>query len=113
MSKSYDLRVQAVSYVRAGGSKADAARLFGVTRRTIYNWLEMGEDVRQKARPGPKRNHKVAEEALKKAVAARNDARLIELAHQFGVHPSTISKALKRLGYSRKKNVALRGGKTL
>jgi transposase len=113
MSKSYDLRVQAVSYVRAGGSKADAARLFGVTRRTIYNWLEMGEDVRQKARPGPKRNRKVPAEALKEAVAAQSDARLIELAHQFGVHPSTISKALKRLGYSRKKNVALRRGKTL
>jgi transposase len=59
MSKSYDLRVQAISYVRAGGSKADAARLFGVTRRTIYNWLEMGEDVRQKARRKKRRRNGV------------------------------------------------------
>jgi transposase len=107
MSKSYDLRVRAVSYVRSGGSKAEAARLFGVTRRTVYNWLEMGDDVRQKARPGPKRNRKVPEEALKQAIRTRDDARLIELAHHFGVHPSSISKALRRLGLPRKKNVAL------
>src|SRR6056297_2983431 len=107
MSKSYDLRVQAVSYVRSGGSKAEAARLFGVTRRTIYNWLEMGEDVHQKARPGPRRNRKVPEEALRQAVETRDDARLIELARHFEVHPSTISKALKRIGLPRKKNVAL------
>lgn len=58
MSKSYDLRVRSVSYVRSGGSKAEAA--------------------------------------LKQAIEARDDARLIELADHFGVHPSTISKALKR-----------------
>ncbi|MFP4387138.1 MAG: IS630 transposase-related protein, partial [Alphaproteobacteria bacterium] len=47
MSKSYDLRVQALSYIRAGGSKAEAARLFGVTRRTLYNWLERGDELAQ------------------------------------------------------------------
>jgi len=107
MSKSYDLRVRAVSYVRSGGSKAEAARLFGVTRRTIYNWLEMGDDLRQKVKPGPKSSRKVCEERLKELVAARNDARLIELARHFGVHPSTISRVLKRLDITRKKNVAL------
>ncbi|MFP4098905.1 MAG: IS630 transposase-related protein [Alphaproteobacteria bacterium] len=64
MSKSYDLRVQALSYIRAGGSKAEAARLFGVTRRTLYNWLERGDELAQTVKPGPKGSRKVCEEDL-------------------------------------------------
>jgi transposase len=108
MSKSYDLRIQTVNYIRSGGSKTEASRLFGVTRRTIYNWLGMEGDVRQKKKPGPKGSRKVDEASLKQAVASRDDARLSELARHFGVHPSTVSRMLKRLKVTRKKNVALR-----
>ena len=47
MSYSVDLRERAVSYVRGGGSRAQAAALFQVGRTTLYRWLN-APDLRPK-----------------------------------------------------------------
>ena len=39
MSYSIELRECAVGYVRGGGGLAEAARLFWVSRTTLYRWL--------------------------------------------------------------------------
>ena len=39
MSYSVELRECAVGYVRGGGGLAEAARLFWVSRTTLYRWL--------------------------------------------------------------------------
>jgi hypothetical protein len=57
---------------------------------------------------GPKQAHKINPAALLQAVAHRRDAQLVELAAQFKVTPQAIWYALKRLGQSCKKNVAVR-----
>jgi transposase len=108
MSYSKDIRRLVINFVRNGGSKAEAARRFGVSRGRIYTWLRLGKNLETGKKPGPKRNRIVREDILTAAVKTCPDARLIELARLFSVSPSTISKALKRLRISRKKNMALR-----
>jgi putative transposase len=111
MSYSLDMRACGLELVSRGKKKAEVARMLGVHRQSIQRWVSQAAQGQKTAgRPGPKRNRKVPEAALSQAVREWPDARLIELSHQFGVHPSTISKALKRLRISRKKNVALPRG---
>ena len=102
-----DLRRRVVSFVRGGGSKAEAARRYGVHRHTVSGWTDKGDAVCERAKPGPKTSHKLDNEKLKALLKQRPDATLHELGRAHGVHYSTVSYALKRLGYSRKKNVAL------
>ena len=107
MAYSEEIRALAVGYVRSGGSKAEAARRYGVTRATVHGWLRKGDGFAIVGKPGPKCNRLIDAAALAKAVKSRPDATLHELGEQFGVHYSSIHRALKRLSYSRKKNVAV------
>lgn len=106
MSYSKDLRNRVMSYVRGGGSKAEAAALFSVSRSQVYVWLRQGASY-SIGKPGPKKNRKVDAEQLASAISSCPDTRIKELGERFGVHESTISKALKRLGIVRKKNTSL------
>ena len=53
MAYSTDLRKRVLDFIDNGGSKAAAKRIFGVSRRTIYNWLE-AEDPLASEKPDPK-----------------------------------------------------------
>ena len=106
MAYSKDLRMRVIAYIRGGGSKVDAAERYGVSRSRIYVWLGQKVDA-PRLKPGPKARRKVDVVHLQRILEATPDARLSELSRQFGVHESTISRALGDLGYSRKKNVAL------
>ena len=53
MRYSSDLRKSVLDFVNTGGSKAEAERTFGVSRRAIYNWLE-AKDPLAHEKPGPK-----------------------------------------------------------
>jgi len=108
MSHSVDLRRRVVSYVRGGGSKAEAARLFGVSRGRVYIWLGLGDKLATGLKPGPKGAHKLDEGRLQAELQKRPDIMLKELAALFHVRESTVHYGLKRLKISRKKNLALR-----
>ena len=54
MSYSSDLRKRVLDFVNNGGSKAEAERTFSVSRRTLYNGLEV-ETSFAYGKPGPKR----------------------------------------------------------
>ena len=105
MTYSLDLREQAVSYVRTGGSQAEASRIFGVTTRTLYHWLH-AVDLSPKAH-GPRRR-KLDKVALAAHVRDYPDALLRERAEHFGVRVNAIWVALRQLRIS-KKNDAVRG----
>lgn len=96
-----DLRERVISFVKEGGSRAEAARRFKVGLRTIYYW----QHKEASAKPGPKAP-RINTQALAKAAKARPDALLDELAAEFGVHPATIWRRLRALGLTQKK----RGG---
>jgi putative transposase len=104
MTYSLDLRERAISYVKQGGSKAEAARVFGINRQTLYNWFE-AKDLAPK-RCGPRRR-KLDKAALAAHVRAHPDAILRERAAHFGVRVNAIWVALGKLNIS-KKNDALR-----
>ena len=57
MRCSSDLRKRVINFVKAGGSKRDAARHFGVGEASVYRWISSGKLVAGK--PGPKSAHKL------------------------------------------------------
>lgn len=104
MSYSVDLRERAVSFVRCGGSRAQASALFQVGRTTLYRWLK-APDLHPK--PALERRRKLDKAALAAHVRDFPDALLKERAAHFGVHINAIWVALKRLKVT-KKNDTLR-----
>ena len=104
MTYSLDLRERAVSFVRSGGSQADATRAFGVDRKTLYHWLRRQELSAKRCGP---RRRKLDKVALAAHVRDYPDALLRERAEYFGVHVNAIWVALRILDM-RKKNDALR-----
>jgi len=103
MSYSIDLRRRAVSYVRSGGTQTEASKIFQVSRKTLYTWLNR-QDLTPKKPTGRKR--KVDLKALSDHVKAHPDMYLRERAAHFGVHINAIWVGLQRLKIV-KKNDAL------
>jgi len=103
MRCSSDLRRRVVSFVRGGGSKAEAARRFTVGEASVYRWLKPGGLTHQ--RPGPKTAHKLDWEALRRHVATPDDLTQTEAARHFGVSRHCIWNALHKMGWTRKKTI--------
>ena len=89
--------------INNGGSKAAAERTFGVSRRTIYNWLE-AEDPFACEKLGPKGPREIDYDALQQHVADFPDATLAERAKHFGVSTNGIFYAFSKLNIRRKKD---------
>jgi transposase len=102
MAYSLDLRKRVINYVENGGSISKAAEIFQVGRASIYRWLERIEPIQVK-----RRNRKLDYLALCKDVEENPEARLIDRAKQFGVRPSAISYALKKMKITRKKTTSV------
>ena len=113
MAHSEDLRRRVVKFIRQGGGKAEASRRYEIGLRTIYAWMVRGEDQKPR-KPGPKGAHKIDMKKLAAMVGSKGTDRMLkEIAKEFCVDQSAISKAMGRLGVSRKKNKTLRRGKIL
>lgn len=109
MSYSEDLRERVVTFVRAGGSKLKASKLFKVSRWCIYNWLQregLAAEVRGRRKP-----YRLCAEALAAHVVAYPDAFLHERAASLGVSRYAVWYGLQRLGISRKKNASVKRAK--
>ena len=102
MAYSEDLRQRFRKYVANGGSKAQASRLFGVSRTAIYRWLN-NDSPREK--PGRTKANKRDEQALLEDVRRYPDKLLLERAKDFSMSINGIWIALKRLGI--KKNAEI------
>ena len=100
MAYSLDLRKRVVAYIENGGSITQAAEMFQVGRSTIYRWLGRQDLTPTKVET---RRRKLDLTALEKDVEKNPSSRLIDRAKKFGVRPSTIHYALKKLKIRRKK----------
>ena len=102
MAYSEDLRQRVRQYVANGGSKAEASRLFDVSRTAIYRWWN-NDSPRKK--PGRTKPDKLDEPALLEDVRRYPDKLLRERAEDFSMSINGIWVALKRLGI--KKNAEI------
>ena len=103
MRYSTDLRKRVLDFINNGGRKATAERTFGVSRRTIYNWLE-AKDPFSYEKPGPKGPRSIDYDALRQHVTDFPDNTLAERAKHFGVSTHGIFYALTKLNITRKKD---------
>jgi len=100
---SLDLRRRIVAYVQNGGGKTEAARRFGVGRDTVYRYLEA--DAASTLTPKTSWGHwrKLDPQRLVQHVQAHGDDTLVEMGKHFNVCKACVGKALKKMGYTRKK----------
>jgi transposase len=111
---SEDLRKKIVEALRRGATKTEAARAFGVSRSSVKRYAKLaneGRPLAPKRRPGLKpKLDGAARNLLEADVEERPCATLSERreyvrgAAGVSVSQSTVSRMLKRLRFSRKKD---------
>lgn len=95
-------RKAVLSYIKEGGSKVEASKIFKISRDTIYRWLQLENPV-PKA-PPKTRHRKIDKAALARHVEEYPDLYLRERAAYFEVGISSMHTALRTLGYRKKKS---------
>jgi transposase len=111
---SEDLRKKIIEALRRGATKSEAARSFGVSRSSVKRYAKMAEEGRSlapKKRPGSKpkmdeRARRLLEADLEEHPAATLSERREFLRRVAGLSlsESTLSRMVRRLGWSRKKD---------
>ena len=121
---SVDLRRKVVDAVScgAGAPKAQVARAFGVGISTVKRYVAKeprGEDLRPKRPPGKRRKldgsaRRLLEQDLEERPAATLVQRgeFLERVGGVSVSDSTVSRTLRRLGWSRRKDQWVRASAT-
>ena len=110
---SEGLRKKIIEALRRGMTKTEAARAFSVSRSSVKRYARLAEEGRPlapKKRPGSKpKIDEAARTLLEADVEERPSATLSERREYLGrvcglsVSESTVSRVLRRLGWSRKK----------
>jgi transposase len=115
---SEDLRKKIIEALRRGMGKSQAARTFGVSLSSVKRYAKMavqGRPLAPKKRPGsrPKTGQdarRLLEDDLKQRPAATLSERrqFLERVCRVRVSESTVSRLLKRMGFTRKKGLWVR-----
>ena len=119
---SEDLRKKIVEALERGATKTETARSFGVSRSSVKRYAKLSEQGRPlapKRRPGLKPKLDRTAETLLEADLEERPAATLRQRREFlrgaagvSVSDSTVSRALRRLGFSRKKGLWRRGSAT-
>src|SRR3954471_23912364 len=119
---SEDLRKKIIQALRRGMGKSQAARTFGVSLSSVKRYAKMADEGRPlapKKRPGsrPKTGQdarRLLEDDLKQRPAATLSERrqFLERVCRVRVSESTVSRLLKRMGFTRKKGLWARANAT-
>ena len=111
MAKSYsqDLRKRALNLIKSGMSITDVSRLLDISRPTLYKWQHQLKTTGSTAPkiPGPPTwLSKIKDlQKFKEFVLNHGDKTQEEMARLWGnCSRHTISRGLKKIGYTRKKN---------
>ena len=104
MTYPISFRRKVLARIEEGMSKRDAARLFRISPNTLYLWLNSA-DLRPR-NDGP-RHRKIDRDLLRSHVEEHPDLYLRERAAHFGVSTVAMWKAMRKLGYRKKKSDAI------
>ena len=113
MAYSYDLRRKVIEAIELDGMpKVEASETFHISRNTIDQWLQRKAetgDYRAKPHKPPGQPKITDWERFREFVKAHGDKTQAEMAKLWPAEISqrSISRALKKLGFTRKKNVWL------
>lgn len=116
---SYDFRQRVIQAIQLDGlKKIEASELFNISRNTIDLWLkrqaETG-DFRAKVTRPPGNGHKITNwEQFRAFAKVHGDKTQAEMAHlwQGEISERTISRALQKIGFTRKKRPTATGNAT-
>lgn len=104
MAYSEDYRRRAVEYYHEGHTQIEVQTAFKIHRKTLRDWEAREKAVSLKPRyPKNRKPRKLPPDELKKYVDEHPDAFLREIGGQFGCGKEAVRKALKKIGYTRKK----------
>ena len=112
-SYSYDLRTKVISALADGMGKSRASRTFKISRNTIDLWLKQRKetgDYRPKVGYQHGYNKKITDlDKFKEFAQAQGSKTKKEMAEAWSENISdrTIGKALKKIGYTRKKKLTV------
>ncbi len=113
VSYSYDLRTKVISAIDGGMGKTQASRIFQISRNTIDTWLKKRKETGDyQAKVGYQQgyNPKINDlEEFQQFVQVNGSKTQAEMAEAWPeeISDRTIGKALKKIGYTRKKNLRL------
>ena len=100
-----------VAAVRGGMTQKRASELYAVSLQTIYNWFILEEntgDLQSRSGYQQGHSHSITDlEAFRTYVKKHPDQTQEEMAAHFGNSSSSIGRALKKIGFSRKKRANL------
>jgi len=103
MTYSLDLRKKALKYLDKIGDRKDVAETFGITLRTLANWIRRKRDnclAPKQRRCAPSL---IDSQQLQSFIQEHPDAYLREIANKFGTTLQAVFYACKRLKISLKK----------
>lgn len=103
MVYSIDLRNKALDYIANGGSRSEASKIFGVTTRTLANWLSRKKQNDLAPKMNGSKPSKIDNEKLKQYIIDHPDSYLREIAEAFSSTLQAVFYACKRLGITLKK----------
>lgn len=109
MAHSLDLRKRVVNFVKSGGSKAEAARRFDVSKWCVDDWCKR-KDLMPLKPPG--RPRKSYWKKLEQDMLLAPDKLLRERAAEYGVRINAVWYACKQMNITHKKNTEVSGEET-
>jgi len=101
-------RKRVVEYRQAGHTLKETHEIFQVSIGAIQKWEKrLAETGEIKNKPVKRPFKKIDPEKLKTYIEAHPDAYLQEIAEEFGCSAPAVLKALRRLGFTRKKRQSI------
>lgn len=103
---SYDkkFRERTIEYLESGHTYRETAQLFGISPNTLATWVKKQKETGTlQDAPRQHKPRKITAEGLQAYLDKHPDAYQSEIAEHFNCKQASVSRYLKRHGYTRKK----------
>jgi len=107
MGYSKDFKVSVVKYHFKGNTIVQAANVFSVAERTVKQWkseLKRNGELQERKVQDREYLRKITPERIDEFLARFPDGNQQEMAEYFGCKAPSVTIALKKFGYTKKKN---------